>query len=71
MIYINATTPFLTMCMADTLLWLGRSKTREQQRALEILADAGQNGATEATMLAYGFWARCWPNLCLLASRRW
>ena len=27
----------------------------EQRRALEVLADAGQNGATEALMLAHGF----------------
>ncbi len=27
----------------------------EQRRALEILADAGINGVTEATMLAHGF----------------
>ena len=27
----------------------------EQRRALQILADAGQNGATEALMLAHGF----------------
>jgi hypothetical protein len=29
--------------------------TAEQHRALEILADAGINGVTEATMLAHGF----------------
>jgi hypothetical protein len=27
----------------------------EQRRALKILADAGQNGAAEAIMLAHGF----------------
>jgi hypothetical protein len=27
----------------------------DQRRALRILADAGQNGATEAIMMAYGF----------------
>jgi len=29
--------------------------TAEQRRALKILADAEQNGATEAIMLAHGF----------------
>jgi len=29
--------------------------TAEQRRALKMLADAGQNGATEALMLAHGF----------------
>lgn len=29
--------------------------TAEQRRALEILADAGRNGATETIMLAHGF----------------
>jgi hypothetical protein len=29
--------------------------TADQRRALRILADAGQNGATEAVMLAHGF----------------
>jgi hypothetical protein len=29
--------------------------TAEQHRALEILADAGINGVTEATILAHGF----------------
>jgi len=28
----------------------------EQCRALAMLADAGQNGATEALLLAHGFW---------------
>jgi hypothetical protein len=28
----------------------------EQRRALEILASAGQKGATEALMFAHGFW---------------
>ena len=29
--------------------------TAEQRRALRVLADAGQNGATEAIMMAHGF----------------
>jgi hypothetical protein len=28
----------------------------EQQRALKMLADAGQDGPTEPTLLAHGFW---------------
>jgi hypothetical protein len=31
------------------------SLTAEQRRALRILAEAGQDGATEAVMLAHGF----------------
>jgi hypothetical protein len=33
----------------------GPRLTAEQRRALQILADTGQNGATEALMLAHGF----------------
>jgi hypothetical protein len=33
----------------------GPRLSAEQHRALEILADAGTNGATQATMLAHGF----------------
>ena len=39
--------------------------THEQRRALEILADAGQHGATEATMLAHGFWRDMLAGLVL------
>jgi hypothetical protein len=39
--------------------------SREQRRALEILADAGQNGATEAIMLAHGFWREMLAELVL------
>ncbi len=39
--------------------------SREQCRALEILADAGQNGATEAIMLARGFWREMLAELVL------
>jgi len=37
----------------------------EQQRALKILAKAGQNGATEATLLAHGFWREMLAELVL------
>jgi hypothetical protein len=33
----------------------GPGLTAEQRPALRVLADAGQNGATEAIMMAYGF----------------
>jgi hypothetical protein len=33
----------------------GPRLTAEQRRALRVLADAGQNGATEAIMMACGF----------------
>ena len=46
-------------------LWPSGSMTREQRRALEILADAGSNGATEATMLAHGFWREMLAKLVL------
>ena|SRR6266481_82389 len=39
--------------------------SREQRRALEILTDAGQNGATEAIMLAHGFWREMLAELVL------
>jgi len=39
--------------------------SREQRRALEILADAGQNGATEAIMLAHGFWREMLAEIVL------
>ena len=39
--------------------------TAEQHRALEILADAGINGVTEATMLAHGFWRDMLAGLVL------
>jgi hypothetical protein len=37
----------------------------EQRRALELLADAGRNGASDATLLAYGFWHKMLSELVL------
>jgi hypothetical protein len=37
----------------------------ERRRALEILADAGQNGTSEATMLTHGFWRDMLAGLVL------
>jgi hypothetical protein len=39
--------------------------TAEQRRALEILADAGRNGVSDATLLAYGFWHEMLSELVL------
>jgi hypothetical protein len=38
----------------------------EQRRALQMLASAGQNGATEAFMLAHGFWREMLAGLVLV-----
>ena len=40
----------------------------EQRRALEILADAGINGTSEATLLAHGFTRAV---LAVLCGRGW
>ncbi len=37
----------------------------EQRRALEILADAGRYGVSDATLLAYGFWHEMLSELVL------
>jgi hypothetical protein len=37
----------------------------EQRRALEILADAGRYGASDATLLAYRFWHEMLSELVL------
>jgi len=44
---------------------MGPRLSAEQRRALEILADAGQHGATEATMFAHGFWQEMLAGLVL------
>jgi len=37
----------------------------EQQRALKMLAGAGQKGAAEATLLTHGFWREMLAELVL------
>ena len=38
---------------------------RDARRALEILADAGRYGVSDATLLAYGFWHEMLSELVL------